>query len=362
MTTIIDWPSTRPFDPARLTIGVDVSEAGATGAYTNNRTFRSNLADRLVATLQLPPCKGVDAIERQGFLLGLRSSRAWVRLGMPHQPVPLGSARGTLTIGSAAVAGASSIVIAGATVAPNLLQASSSFSSAVWLNAWGGSSVIVEDVVSGYDGTGGGDKLTSSSGTSGRCQAVAVQTGLPYTFSLFAARVAGGSESTSVALHIRDGSGGGSSVLSSGSVTLPAAGAGYARNAITWTSDRTGTVYVGPTGLIAGQSGAYLWGAQFEQAAAASAYSGAPTLKTGDLLAVGTNTLLMVGYPGSLESGQFTVPLAMPLPVALAGGAPVAWSAPKGLWHLDADLLALDFSAGALQAGVAVPLRQVISG
>ena len=188
-----------------MSLVLDVSEQSAVGAYTGNRTHRSNLADRLVMTLTLAPCLKADAYLREAFLLGVRSKRDWIRMSVPGRIAPAGTARGTILAVGAAVAGATSLAV---------------------------------------------DGISPSTGT----------------------------------------------------------------------------------------------------------------LIGGDILAVGTNTLLMVAYAGCTASGgAATIPLVSPLPVALADNAPVTWSTPKGLWELDEDGLQLDYSAPVVQAGVAIRLRQVIS-
>lgn len=86
------------------------------------------------------------------------------------------------------------------------------------------------------------------------------------------------------------------------------------------------------------------------------------TMRPGDFLGVGTNTLLMAGIPGATAngSGAMTLPLAMPCPVAIASGASLTWDNPKGLWEWDGDAVQLDYVAPVLQQGVALQFRQVI--
>lgn len=89
------------------------------------------------------------------------------------------------------------------------------------------------------------------------------------------------------------------------------------------------------------------------------------TLRPGDFLGVGTNTLLMVGIPGATANGSgamSSVPLAMPCPVAISSAAALTWDNPKGLWEWDGDAVQLDYAAPLIQQGVALPFRQVISG
>lgn len=202
MPTIVDWPTTKAFQSATFTIGVDVAEAGAGGFYTGTRTWRSSLADRLRGIMTLPPCLPSEAGEREGYITHLRSGRLWIRWGVPQRPIPLGTMRGTPTVTSTTAAGATS---------------------------------------------------------------------LPIT-------------------------------TTAGATMLP-----------------------------------------------------------GDYLGCGTNTLIMAGIPGATAngSGAMTLPLAMPLPVALTAGAALIWDTPKGLWEWDGDGIQVDYTS-ALQQGVALPIRQVI--
>lgn len=205
MPTIVDWPTTQAFKAATLSLALDVSEALARGFYTGNViSQRSSQADRMRCTVNLPPCTRDQAGEREGYIFHLRSQRLWMRFGMLQRPIPLGTLRGTPTVTSAAVAGATSIAI------------------------------------------------TTTAGA---------------------------------------------------------------------------------------------------------------TLRPGDFLGCGTNTLLMVGIPGATANGSGAIaacPLAMPLPVALAGGATLTWDNPKGLWEWDGDAVQLDYVAPLIQQGVALPFRQVI--
>lgn len=207
MPTIVDWPATPAFKSAQFALGLQVSEALARGFYTGNLlSQRSAQADRMTCQVTLPPCTRTDAGEREGYIFHLRSQRLWMRFGLPHRPVPLGTLRGTPTVTSAAVAGAMSI-------------------------------------------------------------------------------------------------------------------------AITTTA--------------------------------------AATLRPGDFLGCGTNTLIMVGIPGGTANGSGAMtscPLAMPLPVALVGGASLTWDRPLGLWEWDGDAVQIDYTAPIIQQGVVLPFRQVIQG
>lgn len=131
----IDWPTTRHFLTAEFQIGVEASFLGFTGFKTGNRSRLSNLADRLVATVTLPPTLGAtEMAEREAFILGLLSTGDYVRFGIPHRRTTGGTITGSPTVGANVLAGARSVTIntsAAATIAGggfigiggNLLQA-----------------------------------------------------------------------------------------------------------------------------------------------------------------------------------------------------------------------------------------------
>jgi hypothetical protein len=102
--------------------------------------------------------------------------------------------------------------------------------------------------------------------------------------------------------------------------------------------------------------------AQFEFAAAASAFSGLPSLAPGDWLGIGGN-LVQVDFPGLTfsDSGVGTVPLVTPLQRPITAGGAVTWANPNGLWEVDADSLPLNFNPAQVADGFALPLREVFA-
>lgn len=103
---------------------------------------------------------------------------------------------------------------------------------------------------------------------------------------------------------------------------------------------------------------------------AANAAAGARTLQVqgvvGDTLlaadALGSNgQLMLTGYAGAVAngSGVLTVPLVMPLRVALAAAAALTWQEPTGTWQLAADLTEVVYGRAGWQAPIEVPLIEV---
>lgn len=83
------------------------------------------------------------------------------------------------------------------------------------------------------------------------------------------------------------------------------------------------------------------------------------TLKGGDILSVG-NQLLPVAYAGSVANGAglLVVPLQLPLRVAVAAAAAVAWQAPTGLFQLVPPQLDFSYGRGQWQRGISLAFRE----
>lgn len=128
-----DLPTAMARAAARLSLSLSVSASVSTGFFTGQRTVRSNLADRLRATLIYGPCSGAAAADREAFLFGLISTGDFIRLALPHRLQRRGTMAGSPVVTSNAAAGVRTLQItttAGATLLPgdwisvggNLLQ------------------------------------------------------------------------------------------------------------------------------------------------------------------------------------------------------------------------------------------------
>lgn len=114
----IDWPSTPECRPSAVRIGVSTPRSSWRAFYTGQRQSVAHLADRLRVTMWLPAAFGdVQSARREALLVLLSSRGDWVRLGHFRRPVPLGSARGTMTLYASAAAGARTITLQGMTPA-----------------------------------------------------------------------------------------------------------------------------------------------------------------------------------------------------------------------------------------------------
>lgn len=380
---IIDWPTTRPFAGAMFSLGLDVSESAYTGFLTGNRTRRSNLADRLRGTLTLPPCVDpVSVAAVEALLLGVRSSGDLLRMAMPHRRYPLGTLRGAPVVSASAAAGARSFSISGALSDGNLwangsfeLDANADGLADGWApySAGGVGSVsralnptyvahagYSQSVASTALGATSADRIGVS-----RSIGVAALAGRPVTVSSSMAASWGGTGLT-IYVDWRDGGGGFLSASSATalqpsdpSLTLRR----YAMNAVVPSSAVTADVFFWAEARPGGGGVSFFVdAAMFAAGVDAQTWPGFAGLAAGDVLSVAGN-LLHVAYPGATldDAGAGTVPLTLPLQRPLASSAAVTWVSPAGLWELDDDGLQLDYSAGMLRGGVAIPLRQVIA-
>ena len=371
---IIDWPTSAAFRGAQFTLGLDVSESASTGFLTGNRTKRSNLADRLRGNLMLPPVLDpVAAAAREAFMMGWRSTGDQLRMAMPHRRYPAGSLRGSPVLSASAAAGTRSISISGALSGVNLLT-NPGFEIDTNADGVADQYSIYHDVLpanmsKGFIGGNGSPNAQRYTGDITATHALGVlrtQSGIvagqTYSFSVDC-----NSNSLGLTPVLYIGWYTAGSVFISDATHTGTPDTGWVREVLTATAPATAAIallYVWHSNTsgstIFGASG-YVDNMQL-QVGAPTAYAGFPTLAAGDWLSVGGN-LLHVAYAGATlnDAGAGTVPLTLPLQKALASSAAVTWNAPTGLWELDDDGLQLDYSAPALQAGFAIPLRQVIA-
>lgn len=114
MPTLITWPlADRAFAPREFRWGAHTPKSAFSGFFSGNTQSVSHLADRLLATLVLPPCEPLAAARREAFVMEAISGGYWVRLGHPHRQVPGGTLRGGPTVAAAALAGARQLSVQG---------------------------------------------------------------------------------------------------------------------------------------------------------------------------------------------------------------------------------------------------------
>lgn len=371
---IIDLPTTGAFRGAQFSLGLDVSESTYTGFLTGNRTRRSNLADRLRGTLTLPPC--VDALQaaaREALLMGMRSNGDWLRLAMPHRKFPNGTLRGSPVLSASAAAGARAISISGALSGANLLT-NSGFEIDSNADGVADQYSIYYDVLPanlskgsvGGNGSPNAQRYSGDIGAGHQLGVIRTQAGI-VAGQAYSYTVDTNSNTLGLTPVLYIGWYTAGSVFISDATAVCTPDTGWVRQTLSATAPATAAIallyvwHANTSGTIIFGASGYVDNMQF-QAGAATPYAGLPTLAGGDWLAVGGN-LLQVGYAGATgtDAGALaSVPLSMPLPKALSAGAAVTWAAPTGVWELDDDGLQLDYTAGVVQGGVAIPLRQVV--
>jgi len=101
----IDLPTSSAFAGAMFSLSVNVSASAYTGFFTGVTTKVSHLADRLRATLTLPPCRAADAAQREALFLALLSTGDLLRMPMPHRLQRRGTLAGSPTVNGNHAAG-----------------------------------------------------------------------------------------------------------------------------------------------------------------------------------------------------------------------------------------------------------------
>ena len=146
----------------------------------------------------------------------------------------------------------------------NLLTYTEQFDNAVWSARWGGIATVSpnDPTFLAPDGTQTVDKVTATLGGAGAGQAIALTSGVTYTFSCWVNSPAAASD-----LRIATAATGGGVVALA---SIPSS-ASLVRYSLTYTPSVTQTYYVGVGNSLALQT-VYIWGAQLEAGSTATAY------------------------------------------------------------------------------------------
>lgn len=368
---IVDWPTDRAFFPSAFQVGTDVPQSSWRGLYTGTRETYVHAADRLVATLMLPPCKAADAAERESFIGALLSTGDLVRMPMWQRRYLRGNLAGSITVGSTLAAGVRSVALANALSGSNLITGSgfeidtnADGMADGWVQYTSGSVgtvTVTMPAASGNTGTAGLCQRVSSTALNGaigvrRSTDVAVTTGLNYTWSITQSATAGTTVSLEIAWYTS-----GAVYISSSTAT---AAASNGRRSVTGAAPATAALarlYVYCNSSSSTAVALNVDEAQFEQSAAVTTYAGLPVLQAGDWFGVGGNLLQCKTTTTGTDAGALAaVPLVYPVQKAITSGAAVTVAAPTGVWQLDTTGMRFEYSAGMLQEGVALQFRQVI--
>lgn len=112
MAVIVNWPGSAAFVPRALRFGASTPKSAFAAFFTGQVQSLGHLADRLRATITLPPCDPAAAQQREAYLMELASTGNWVRLQHQHRLEPLGTMRGSPTVLSNTAAGARNVSVA----------------------------------------------------------------------------------------------------------------------------------------------------------------------------------------------------------------------------------------------------------
>ena len=118
-SSTIAWPTSKAFQPSRMSWGVITSRTAWAAVYTGQTQRVSHLADRLKLTLELPAVNKLLAGPREAYLMAAASAGNWISLHHFQRPVPLGTMRGSPVITTTQAANSREISItttAGATL------------------------------------------------------------------------------------------------------------------------------------------------------------------------------------------------------------------------------------------------------
>lgn len=300
----------------------------------------------------------VEAGLWEAMLLQLRGRINHLAVHDFGRPEPAGTLRGTLTLQASAAAGDTSIVLAGARTARNLLLNTRAFDQSPWsaINAGTATADTAVDPL----GETAADTLTDANGSqsAGRRQTITVPAdSAHYVGSLFVKKTTGG---TSPTLLFQLSLQGGSIVtrqvrintdlgtVLAGTAHVVDYSADWWRIDATLDNDGTNTslrfdvfpavnTYGGTTTDVTATGSATVWGAQLELGTSPTAYA-PPTLLPGDWLqigtGVGTSQLVKVVATATeaAQDGTLSVTFEPPLRWAFSSAAVVAWDKPLGYY------------------------------
>lgn len=349
-----DWPTDRAFMGATFTLGADVPKSVFRGFYTGNRETLSHLADRLTCIVTLPPCRSkADAARREAFCMGLVSTGDWVRFPMPQRAAPVGAIGGSPTVSGAVLAGARSLTLTNFLSLPNRLPFPSAIDNAAWTKTTG--VTVTANYASAPAGLPGMAERVQYSGA-GSAGSFRVYEAAAGDLSVPAA---GQQVVCSVYLTAPTGTPTVRIANNLGNFTTCALNANWQRFSVAGTGNGSTALQLLLYSNTADNAAwdISMYGAQAETGATATALA-IGSISAGDFFGVGGN-LLQVAYPGATGNDTMTVPLLYPAPKAISSGAAVTLTAPTGTWELDTDGLQLDYTAGVIQQGIALPFRQV---
>lgn len=361
-----DWPTGPQWQPQTLSWGARVPTSGWAGFYSGQRQRVAHLGHRQVVTLTLPAWQdAAQAAAREAWLQSLVASGDLVRLRPWHRPQPLGTARGSLTAGATAAAGAAALTVVGAAPQPNLLL-SGSFGvdsdgnglADNWNPYFAGStgSVAYAAGVSPPFSPRAQQVTATALGTTASDQVGCVQDNRPvqasavYTLSVYCLSFTACQLVLFLGWYQADGV----TLAGTSSFTATASTSGYRRDSLTATAPANAAFvrpyFWGQANPSVGIAQLNFDGAQLELGSAPSTFAGQATLRAGDFLGVVGGQLLQAAADVTFnDTGVASVPLVLPLRRAVSSGAALAWASPTATFELAAAELAAAYTPGLVQ-------------
>ena len=311
------------------------------------------VGERWRFTVGLPQSARSDSGALEAYLNKLKGGANRALLWHMARPTIGGSLVSTATLNGAHAQGAASLLLAGAYPSNNFLRFVEQFDNAAWTKS--GSTAVTANATTAPDGNATADKLIENSTASTTFNAAqsagSFTAGQSATFSVYVKAA----ERTQAMVRILAGGAFGTTAfvytdLSAGTITLAsgvtassivAAGNGWYRVSITATASGSGAAScavfpaVGGTNTYTGVigNGIFVWGAQLEQAGAASAYTPLANLDAGDMIGL-SGMLLQVSDDATADTaGAMTVPLVTRLRKAVTGGTGLTLTKPTAAFR-----------------------------
>lgn len=381
----IDWPTTlRGFYPSRMTWGASTPKTSWASPYSGQVQSISHAGDRLRCVIDLPPLKDpAAAAVREAFFMAAYSSGDWLRV--PHflRSVPRGTLRGSPFVATPAAAGARSLQI-GLCNQGNLLVQPNAFGVSPWgAGITGGLAAVTDNVRADPFGEITADEIIDASAdvVQARSQAITVPADdQTYKCSVYVLKTTGGTAKTAnIAMYLTGGTpeyrfaplNTDTGISTLGPIVESVGDWWRFTHYITNNGTNTSLTFElipaarEPDGISGGESttGSAIFAlAQILACDATTADAEPITLLGGDLLQVG-NQMLCVGYAGAVsdENGLMTVPLALPLRVAVAEDAPVIWDRPTATFQLQGVESIMEYGPRGVQQGLQVTLSEVFA-
>lgn len=373
MTTL-----TRPttFVPRECSLALRKSSLQFTSPFNGTLQALETLAERWVMNLALPAAAASGAGgSRSAFLNQWAGGVNLVPLYHFGRPLPLGTLRGTPTLGATTARGDSSLVLAGCT-GTNAVRGGSFETDANsdgladgWLRFSGGTTGTLGASLSGTAVAAGNysqSLIASGLGATSADRNGVYQSGIPaahlagQAFTLAASMA--GTLATELLLYLTWQNGAGSTISGADAFATTTANGGVQALSVSGTAPSTAataTVYAYQHSGSGGAVTLLVDAVQLVQAASAGTYPAAATLLQGDMVGNGTQLYQVAEDCTATDAGAMTVPVVNRARGAVASGTAVLWSRPTALFALPSLEQASTWMRGGLVDGLLLDAVEV---